>query len=35
MKKLIIALMLISPVSFADWGDVYYCEMTHLHSNKP
>jgi hypothetical protein len=28
MKKLLIALMLISPFSFADWGDVYYCQMT-------
>ena len=28
MKKLLLALMLISPASFADWGDVYYCQMT-------
>jgi hypothetical protein len=28
MKKLLITLMLVSPFSFADWGDVYYCEMT-------
>ena len=28
MKKLLITLMLISPTSFADWGDVYYCEET-------
>ena len=28
MKKLLITLMLISPTSFADWGDVYYCQMT-------
>ena len=28
MKKLLITLMLISPASFADWGDVYYCQMT-------
>ena len=28
MKKLLITLMLISPFSFADWGDVYICEMT-------
>ena len=28
MKKLLITLMLISPFSFADWGDVYYCQMT-------
>ena len=28
MKKLLITLLLISPFSFADWGDVYYCDMT-------
>ena len=28
MKKLLITLLLISPFSFADWGDVYYCNMT-------
>ena len=28
MKKLLITLLLISPASFADWGDVYYCQMT-------
>mgnify|MGYP003660952153 CR=1 FL=1 len=28
MKKLLITLMLISPFSFADWDDVYYCQMT-------
>ena len=28
MKKLVITLMLVSPFSFADWGDVYYCQMT-------
>ena len=28
MKKLLITLLLISPVSFADWDDVYYCQMT-------
>ena len=28
MKKLLITLLLISPLSFADWGDVYYCNMT-------
>jgi hypothetical protein len=27
VKKLLLALLLISPASFADWGDVYYCEM--------
>ena len=26
MKKLLITLFLISPFSFADWGDVYYCQ---------
>ena len=30
MKKLLITLMLISPLSFADWGDVYYCQMTNF-----
>ena len=29
MKKLLITLLLISPFSFADWGDVYYCQETH------
>ena len=28
MKKLLITLMLISPFSFADWGDTYFCSMT-------
>ena len=28
MKNLLIALFLITPVCCADWGDVYYCEMT-------
>ena len=28
MQKLLITLLLISPFSFADWGDVYYCLMT-------
>ena len=28
MKKLLIALLLVSPFSSADWGDVYYCQMT-------
>jgi hypothetical protein len=31
MKKLLITLMLISPFSFADWGDTYYCQMTSFH----
>ena len=30
MKKLLITLMLISPFSSADWGDVYYCQMTSM-----
>ena len=28
MKKLLITLLLISPFSFADWDDVYYCQET-------
>ena len=28
MKKLLVTLMLVSPFSFADWGDVYYCQET-------
>lgn len=28
MKKLLITLLLISPSSLADWGDVYYCQET-------
>ena len=30
MKRLLlhITLLLISPFSFADWDDVYYCQMT-------
>jgi hypothetical protein len=28
VKKLLITLILISPLSFADWGDVYYCQET-------
>ena len=30
MKNLLITLLLVSPLSFADWGDVYYCQMTSL-----
>ena len=30
MKRLLITLLLISPFSFADWGDVYYCQMTNF-----
>ncbi|MDC0054219.1 hypothetical protein OAK05_08155 [Gammaproteobacteria bacterium] len=34
MKKLLITLLLISPFSFADWGDVYYCEaITHFNTD--
>jgi hypothetical protein len=29
MKKLLVALLLISPFSFADWGDTYDCKITH------
>ena len=32
MKNLLLALLLISPVSFADWGDVYYCQMTTIYN---
>ena len=28
MKKLLLALMLLSPFSFADWGDTYFCNTT-------
>lgn len=28
MRKLLLALMVLSQFSFADWGDVYYCQMT-------
>jgi len=28
MKRLLITLILVSPFSFADWGDVYLCETT-------
>lgn len=27
MKILLIILMMISSFSFADWGDIYYCQM--------
>jgi hypothetical protein len=30
MKNLLITLLLVSPLSFAEWGDVYYCQMTTL-----
>ena len=30
MQKLLITLLLLSPFSFADWDDVYYCQMTTL-----
>jgi hypothetical protein len=29
IKKLLVALLLISPFSFADWGDTYDCKITH------
>ncbi len=32
IKNLLLALLLISPVSFADWGDVYYCQMTTIYN---
>ena len=35
MKKLLITLLLISPFSFADWGDVYYCKMTNFSAVSP
>ena len=28
MKNLLLALLLLSPASFADWGDIYYCKET-------
>lgn len=28
MKNLLLTLLLVCPFSFADWGDVYYCQMT-------
>ena len=31
IKNLLLALLLISPASFAGWGDVYYCQMTSFH----
>jgi hypothetical protein len=33
MKRLLLlTLLLISPFSFADWGDVYYCQMTTIYN---
>ena len=29
MKKLLLALLLISPLSFADWAETYDCKITH------
>ena len=29
-RRLLITLLLVSPFSFADWGDVYYCQMTNF-----
>ena len=28
MKRLLVSLLLISPFSFADWGDTYFCNTT-------
>ena len=30
MKNLLLALLLLSPTSFADWGDTYFCSTTLL-----
>ena len=30
IKRILLTLLLISPFSFADWGDIYYCEMTYF-----
>ena len=30
IRRILLTLLLISPFSFADWGDVYYCQMTHF-----
>jgi hypothetical protein len=30
VKKLCLTLLLVTPFSFADWGDVYHCEMTNF-----
>ena len=30
MKRLLVTLLLTSPFSFADWGDIYYCKMTNF-----
>ena len=35
MKKLLITLLLVSPFSFADWGDVYYCQETSFVMTSP
>ena len=32
MKKLLITLLLVSPFSFADWGDVYYLPDDYLNT---
>ncbi|MGY9053084.1 MAG: hypothetical protein ACKVH9_05870 [Rhodobacterales bacterium] len=29
MKRVLLALILISPMSYADWGDTYFCTATH------
>ena len=28
MKQVLLALILISPMSYADWGETYFCTMT-------
>ena len=35
MKRLLITLILVSPLSFADWGDVYYCQETSFAMTSP
>ena len=35
MKRLLITLILVSPFSFADWGDVYYCQMNSASRTAP
>ena len=29
MKQVLLAMILISPIAYADWGDTYFCVMTH------
>ena len=35
MERLLPALLLLSPVSFTDWGDVYYWQMAHFVTVNP